>query len=119
MWWCVDQNAEGKNKADESLDERHEEKAEVDNTSSGDVEDNLEDKAEDPSTTPSSPVSFPVTEDHITDLGKKLEKSWKSLGTELGMAEEELNTIEKEHPKVKDQALKMLSAWKVSQAAWL
>ncbi|ELU18757.1 hypothetical protein CAPTEDRAFT_184685 [Capitella teleta] len=94
--------AEGKGKEDVDADKN------LDNTA--DMDDNLEDK-DDASTRPASPAGIPVTEDLVSQLSQKLEKSWKSLGTELGLNDEEIQGFEAENSKTQAQALSMLTAW--------
>jgi DNA-binding transcriptional regulator YiaG len=92
-------------------DDTDDKKADMENPG----DDDLDDK-DDASTRPTSPVGMPVTQEQIEQLSAKLEKSWKSLGTELGVTDEVIKNCEEKCSKTQEQALKMLSLWMVSDA---
>ena len=84
-------------------DEQEEEEEEEDENALGD-KDNSEPAAKWP----------PVTQEHIEQLAEIIKDDWKQLAAELAFPDDNIETFTVENEDKKDQALQMLTMWRVS-----
>ncbi len=56
---------------------------------------------------------LPLSKEHIILLAEKLENDWKKLAVELNFPEDNIEYWESETKDKQEQAIKMLTNWKV------